>query len=158
MLAKITCRKALNGGVTLTEVMIAVFIFAVCLVGLAKLSGSLFTINNYAQQRTEALNFAQQKIAQLKNFATIDTTAGYNAYQDIVTGSDTVSGVNATYTRNWTVTENTSVGYKTVTVTVSWTTQDNSSKSVSVNSIIGRNDPGTSGTLIKASSSGGITS
>lgn len=150
-------KQQLNRGFSLTEVMIAVFIFAFSLVALAKFAGSLFAMNSYAQQRTQALNYAQQKLADLQSFAKINTTTGYRAYQDIVNGNDTVIGTNATYTRTWTITTNTSIGYKTVAITVTWTAQDGSNKSLALNSIIGRTDPAYSAQAIMQLPSGTIT-
>lgn len=155
---KMLCAKQqLNAGFSLTEVMIAVLIFAFSLVTLAKFAGNLFSMNSYAQQRTQALNYAQQKLADLQSFAKINTTTGYRAYQDIANGNDTVAGTNATYTRSWTVTTNTTVGYKTVVITVTWTAQDGSNKTLSLNSIIGENDPSDSAQAIMALPSGTIT-
>ena len=149
--------KKANAGFSLTEVMIAVLIFAFSLVALAKFAGNLFAMNSYAQQRTEALSIAQQKLADFQSFAKINTTTGYTAYQDIVGGNDTVTGTNATYTRTWVVTTNTTIGYKTVTLTITWTTQDGSNKSLTLTSIIGKTDPASSGQVIAQLPSGSIT-
>jgi len=140
-----------QSGFSLTEVMIAVLIFLFSLIALAKFLGNLFAMDSYANQRTEALEMARQKLADLQSFAVINTTSGYTAYNDIATGSDTVTGVTTTYTRNWTVTPNTTIGYDTVLMKVTWTAQDGSSKILQLTSIIGKIDP----SIVAQSSSGG---
>jgi Tfp pilus assembly protein PilV len=153
----LTHKKIANAGFSLTEVMIAVLIFMFSLIALAKFLGNLFAMDSYTNQRTEALEIARRKLVDLQSYAVINTTSGYTAYNDIATGNDTVTGTAATFTRNWIVTPNTVIGYKTVLMQVSWTTQDGSNKTLQLTSIIGKIDPGIAAQAASTGTSGTIT-
>lgn len=128
-------------GTTLIEAVVALLILSVGFVGVAMLQGQLAASNTLAKQRSEAATIAQDLIEEYRSFGELTTTAGYTAYSDIASGNDTVSGVNASYTRTWAVVENVNPNYKTVTVTVSWTGATRDAQSLSLSTIIAGSDP-----------------
>jgi hypothetical protein len=92
---------------------------------------------------------AQAKLEALRNFQVLNTTTGNFAYQDIISGSETITNNSAIYTRSWNVVTNSIPAYKTVTATVSWTDHNNSAQTVILSSVIGASDPAKSGQLTK---------
>lgn len=130
-----------HAGFTLIEVSVAMFVLAVGILGVGKMQAEISKNNSIAKQRTEAAVLAQDKIERLRNFSVLITTTGKRAFSDITTGSDSISGTNANYTRSWAITENTTPAYKKVSVSVTWTSAENSNESINLSSIIGKTDP-----------------
>jgi type IV pilus assembly protein PilV len=99
-------------GFTLLELMIALVILAIGLLGLASLQVMAIKGNSYGQEMTVASTLAENQLEQLRQ------TTG-----TLVNGTDTVTDQNGiTYTRTWTVTLNTpQQGATTVLITISWT-------------------------------------
>ncbi|MCJ7663966.1 MAG: type IV pilus modification protein PilV [Desulfobacterales bacterium] len=99
-------------GFTLLEVMIALVILAVGLLGLASLQIMAIKGNSYGQQMTVASTLAQNQLEQLRR------TAGA-----LTAGGDTVTDQNGiTYARNWAVQVNQpQQGMTIVVITISWT-------------------------------------
>ncbi|OGP52541.1 MAG: type IV pilus modification protein PilV [Deltaproteobacteria bacterium RBG_13_52_11] len=99
-------------GFTLLEVMIALVILAIGLLGLASLQVMAIKGNSFGQQMTVASTMAQNQLEQLRR--TPGTLANGN---DIVTDQNGI-----TYTRAWTVNVNQpQQGMNTVVITISWT-------------------------------------
>ena len=97
-------------GFTLIEVMIAVFLLAVALIGLAAVTTTVIRGNSFSQTLTTATTLAKDKMEDLRS-------TGYGSLQD---GNDTKSMDNLNYTRRWTVGAEIN-NRKTVNVTVTWT-------------------------------------
>jgi type IV pilus assembly protein PilV len=99
-------------GFTLLEVMIALVIFAIGLLGLAGLQVMAIKGNSFGQQMTVASTLAQNQLEALRE------SAG-----SLSDGNDTVTDQNGiTYTRNWVVAANQpQANMDTVDITVSWT-------------------------------------
>lgn len=98
-------------GFTLVEMIVAILLIGVGLMGLAAISSTVTRANVQSSALTAGSALAQERIERLRT----------EAYSAIVNGNDTrvVDGV--TYTRTWEVTNDTpNVGLKTVAVTVSW--------------------------------------
>ncbi len=94
-------------GFTLLEVLIALVVLTVGLLGMAALTGSLVSAGALARDRVAATTLAQAKIEEFKN-TTISSS---------VTGSDT----HGTFARAWAVTNGSpTANTATVQVTVSW--------------------------------------
>ena len=101
------CKFVNNDGFTLIEIMIAILILVIALLGIAGVTVSVINGNAFSKEITSATTLGQDKMEELKN----------TDYGSIASGSDTDS----IYTRTWTVTANSPVANtKTVEVEVSW--------------------------------------
>lgn len=132
-------------GVGLLELMVTLLVFSIGLISLFKFMRQYSYYYDVNQQRAEALVIAKNKIEGLRGFEVIATTTGKVAYNDIVTGSATMAGNNASYTSTWTVTINTNPDYKTINEVVSWLDRRGGSQSLTLSTIIAKIDPATSG-------------
>lgn len=102
-------------GFTLIEVLIAIAILAVGLLGMATLAGSIISYNQLAQHITTATALAQDKIEELRG----------SPYDAVAEGTesniDASGGAGGMYNRNTEVDEDVAFqNTKTVEVTVSW--------------------------------------
>lgn len=138
-----------QAGVTIIEVLIALFILAAGLVALLKFQSNLLQNRGLVSQRSEAVSLAENKLEDLRHYVTINTTAGVKAYDDIAGGSSSFSGTSTSYTLTWTVAESTDPPYKAITITVTWTDAAGGSQSVTLDTIVGKVDPAMSGTIMQ---------
>lgn len=116
---KINSKKR-EQGFTMVEIMVAIAIILVGLLGIAQMQIMTMTTNSLANERTTAINLAQDQIELLR--ATPFANIGLPPFGD-------TSGI---YTRSWTVQNNTpAANMATVTVTVGW-----KNKQVQLQSII----------------------
>lgn len=102
-------------GFTLLELVIAMGLFAVGLLGLTLLTSGLMTHNMTARHHTSAMQLARNKIEMIRQ----------NSYSGIVDGIETeidASGDSGSgiFSREVAVEENDDPAFKQVTVTVSW--------------------------------------
>ena len=117
-------------GFTLIEVLVAIMITAVALIGLAGLLASTVKNNDFSIRTTMATNLAQQKIEDLQRLAASD----FDSVVDSVAGSDPINALNPdqvedygsisgyeTFRREVYITDGTSpVNSKDVAVRVVW--------------------------------------
>lgn len=137
-------------GTSLVEVLIGLIVLAGGLLAVAKFHASLMEASGTAKARSEAVNLGQRKVEDLRNIM-------LNAdYAGIITGSDTVTGTNAAFTRGWTITDRTNPTRKEVALTVSWADARGGSQSVVLNSIIAWIDPARGGNLADPATLAGI--
>lgn len=137
-------------GFTLLEVLVALVILAIGLLGLNMYQGHLVKSNALAKQRSEATMLAEQKIDQFRSYTLM---SGYTA---IAAGSDSITGTNAQYDRSWTVATcanpvSASTRCKAVVVNVGWTAiggASNAPESISLNTDIVANNPARTGDLV----------
>ncbi|MBW2636881.1 MAG: prepilin-type N-terminal cleavage/methylation domain-containing protein [Deltaproteobacteria bacterium] len=101
-----------NRGFTLIEIIIAIFILVVALMGLAGVASTVISGNSFSKQITTATTLAQEKIEELSN----------TNYQSLADGTDTQNSI---YTRTWTITL-TAPHVKTIVVEVQWNHYGNS--------------------------------
>lgn len=93
-------------GFTLIEVMIAVLVLVVGLLGVAGVATTVINANTLGKEITTATTLAQDKLEELKG----------TAYSNIASGSDTQGSM---YTRTWTSTSDSpATGMKTIEVIV----------------------------------------
>ena len=105
-------------GFSLIEVVIALFILAICLLALAGLMVTTTRNSSFGGHMTEASTFAQDKLEQLR----VSPWAGITTGTDTVTTATTgAPGSGITYTRNWTVTPNGDGNQRWVSITLNWT-------------------------------------
>jgi Tfp pilus assembly protein PilV len=96
----------------MVEVLIALLILAISLLALAGLMMTTTRNSSFGGHMTEASTFAQDKLEQLR----VSPWAG------IATGNETALGsTGITYTRNWTVTQNTDGTQRWVDIRITWT-------------------------------------
>ena len=122
--------RSAASGFTVIEVLVAMSIFAVAVLGLAIGATTVMQANQTGLYTTIATNLAQDKLEELKakTAASIDTTGSPQ-------NNIAVSGVPATFNRSWAVTSGSpAAGVKRIDVTVTWT--DHTSHTVTVSSAV----------------------
>jgi type IV pilus modification protein PilV len=113
-------------GFTLMEVLVAMLLLTIGLLGVANLTIGVIKGNSYSKNVTTATVVAQQQIEQAQRL-------GYTNSNSLA-GSATVSMGGTSFTRNTTVTDGSpATNMKSVSVAVSWNPGNNS---VSLNTII----------------------
>ena len=120
-------QKNAANGFTLIEVLVAMSIFAIAVLGLAIGATTVMQANQTGLYTTIATNLAQDKLEELKakTAALIDTTGSPE-------NNITVSGAPAKFNRSWAVTSGSPVaGVKQIDVTVTWTDHTNHTVTVS---------------------------
>ncbi|MDF1587697.1 MAG: prepilin-type N-terminal cleavage/methylation domain-containing protein [Gammaproteobacteria bacterium] len=159
-------------GFTLIEVMVAVVILAIGLLGLAKFQTELTKSASATKDRAAALALAEQKIEDLRSFARVSAPkdgSGNDILWDSTTNqtnsvvmafdyiadnqggrldplaqSEYVTGSGEQLTLTWTLQAAPIVGAKEVLVTVAWTDQKGQPQRVQLTEIISATDPGIS--------------
>lgn len=126
MIGKRHYNKATNailpstGGFTLLEVMIALVVLSVGLLGLAALQLVAVKGNSFSSEMTYATMLAQQHAEILKGLPYTDSNLAAADEQNPHTAIGSSKGVQ--YSVRWTVTDNTpDTDMKTVNLTVQWT-------------------------------------
>ena len=106
-------------GFTLIEVLIAVFLLVVALIGAASVTTSVIKSNFLSRTLTTATTLAKDKMEELK--ATAYTALPAGTVTDYSRGDGTVqaSSTGSYYTRSWSAP---GTNTKTITVTVTWPT------------------------------------
>jgi len=117
-------------GFTLLEVLVAMAIFSVAVLGLATGATSIMRANKTSYLNTVATNLAQDKLEQLKATTVANITSCSSSCD-----SPAVTNKNVTFTRTWTVTTNSpATGVNRIDVTVEW--QDYTSHTLIVSSAV----------------------
>jgi type IV pilus modification protein PilV len=89
-------RRLSQAGFSLIEALIAMLVLAFGMLAIASFQTNLSRNSDIAKQRAEATRLAQERIEELRSFASF---AGYAA---LAAGSDTLTGIsNVTFTRAW---------------------------------------------------------
>jgi Tfp pilus assembly protein PilV len=99
------------------EVLVALVILAIALIGLAGLMVQSTNSNSWGSHLTEASTFAQDKLEELRMTRWPHLVSGG---PDIKTGSTGIE-----YTRTWTVATNAAGNLRTVRINISWTDKTN---------------------------------
>lgn len=112
MRPRLTLRRAGDRGFTLIEVMVALVVFLIGVLGVSGMLVTTIQANRGATNRTRADQLLYQKVEELQS----------TPYSDIATGSDTATVAGVVFTRNWTVDTNDPIAnVATITLTASWT-------------------------------------
>jgi type IV pilus modification protein PilV len=147
-----------QAGFTLVEALVALLVMSF---GMLALAGMQMTMNrsaDLARQRSEAVRLAQLKMEQLRAYDGIDSGSYTYGANVVSSGSaETIcptctsplnSTTNATFARSWAVTRSDGVTATTsddlqkwIRVAVSWTDRTNQTQTVTLSSVIARNDP-----------------
>lgn len=112
-----------RAGFTLVEIMIAVFVLTVALIGLISVTVMVINGNDFSRRMTTATTLAKDKIEQVKRMPYNDAnlTAGVKP-PDYWNADSSAGSSGAYFTRVMTVTDNTpAANMKTVEVQVRWT-------------------------------------
>lgn len=136
-----------NHGLTLIELIVTLLLLTIGVAALVKFQSYYAYTYDISKQRSEALVVASKQLEVLKTFEVLTTTSGKVAYQDIVSGTSSTSGNNATYTNTWTVTTNTNPDYKVVNIIVSWSDRRGANQQVNLTGIVSGVSPATSGLI-----------
>ena len=127
-------------GIGLIEVLVAVVVVAFGLLAVASMQGNFLSSSGDSKARAEALVIAERKMEDLRNLTVLGD------YTAIATTTDTHTGVNATFTRVWTVTDQSTPTRKEIDVTVTWGAAS-ADETVALNSEIAFSDPAISASL-----------
>ena len=147
-------RRRLAAGFTLLEALIALLIGGFGLLAVARLQIGMQGESDLAKQLSEATFLGQRRIEMLRAYQQVDAAdaaglaAGRWGYGNVLTGSETIQGGNASYAVSWTVTPFASATpasndprFKTVAVSVGWTDRNGTAQTASLNTIISGSDP-----------------
>src|SRR5262245_39891577 len=117
-------------GFTLLEVLVAIFILTIGLLGTAGLTTGIIRGNHFSKNITSATAAAQAQIESVKSGGYL-----YALAANFPTDSITMGGM--TFTRTTTITANSpAANMKTVSVTATWTETNNTSRSVTLQTIL----------------------
>lgn len=106
-------------GFTLVEILIAVFILAVALIGLVSVTVMIINANDFSRRMTTATTLAKDRVEQVKKLSYNNVTAGTTT--DYFNADSSAGSTGAYFTRVMTVTADTpAANMKTVVVVVSW--------------------------------------
>jgi Tfp pilus assembly protein PilV len=125
-----------QGGFTLVEVMIAILLTALTVIGVVALFRVETRASAYSRRETEASVLAQDTLEKQRTFAapTASSTTTETALdalgRDTTTTGTTVGHV---FTRTVTLAPTTDTSVYKITVTISWTDESGVSRSVTVN-------------------------
>lgn len=136
-----------NSGFTLIEALIAMVVLSFGLLAIAQFQSKLVTGSAYNKARSEAIALAQEKLDQLRNYSTepdqvgilknTNTLTATDVFPDNVvngtypTTAETLTGVNATFSRQWVVSGTGDV--RDVAVIVRWNDPHKGDQSVTLN-------------------------
>jgi len=113
-----------NHGFTLIEIMIAIFLLAVALLGLAAVTTSVIKGNSFSQTLTTATTLAKDKMEELKATSYTALPTGGTTVTDYASADGTVqtSSTGSYYKREWNgnVTGTAPNTINAITVTVTW--------------------------------------
>jgi type II secretory pathway pseudopilin PulG len=148
-----------DSGFALLEALLAFVILAVGALAVTSLQGYLTSQSAVSKARTEALGMAEDKLEELRNYVWFEDDSQVPPLQVAAdednytpadgthpdSGPELVQGVNAEFSRSWTIT--TMGDMKTLIVNVSWMDQRGEDQEVSLQSEVTWNPPGGAGYL-----------
>lgn len=103
-------------GFVLVEAMVALVVVSIGILGIVKLNSVLIQGSGFTKARAEALNIAQDRIEQARDF-NLQSGCSDTALAD---ATDTVTGVNASYTVAVSYPDPSGTNWKTVQACVTW--------------------------------------
>ena len=115
-------RASSQAGFTMIEVMIAVLLSAIAVIGIVGLYTVESRASTMSRRKTEAAELAQDKVEELRTMVA-PTAAGSGSETNLDEhGETTGSGPSHIFTRSWTITPqgNPAGEWYLITVTVSW--------------------------------------
>jgi Tfp pilus assembly protein PilV len=133
-----------NVGTSLVEALVALAVMAFGMLAVLGIQSTLRQNADVAKQRSEAVRIAQEAMESARAFTIIDTTAGQTAYADLGAFANVVVPgytTNTQYMLSREVIERTGPDRKELRVRVDWIDRNGDSQGVSLDSVIGANDP-----------------
>lgn len=122
--------RATQQGFTLIEVLVAVFILTIGLLGTAGLTTGIIRGNHYSKNITSATAAAQSQLESVKS-------SGYANAVAANFPTETVSMGGMTFNRATTITSDSpAANMKTIAVVVTWTESNNTTRSVTLQTIL----------------------
>jgi type IV pilus modification protein PilV len=153
-------RRSAQAGFTLIEALVALLVMSFGMLALAGMQIAMTRGSDVAKQRSEAVRLAQLKMEELRSYDGLSTgtytygtnvvsnTAGENICPPPTCSAPLDSATNTTFTRSWFVTDSdgataasATAAQKWIRVLVTWTDRAGQAQSVTLNSVIARNDP-----------------
>jgi type IV pilus assembly protein PilV len=129
-----TILKSRQNGFAIIEALIAFLLLGIGVAALVSLQGNLMSGSSTSKARAEAMELAKDRTEMLRNI--IDREQYLSALGSVPQG-DTVDGINATYTVNYTITNPlTTDKTQHLTVKVSWTGSESDSEEVSLETML----------------------
>lgn len=123
-------------GFTLIEILIAILLLVVALVGMASVTTMVIKGNAFSKMTTTATTLARDKMESIKDTSYAALAAGTSTDYATVAGTVQASSSGAYFSRTSTVTADTpAANMKTVVVTVSWP-QPSPTFNVTLNTIV----------------------
>jgi Tfp pilus assembly protein PilV len=146
--------KILVRGVSLLEALVAMGVMAFGILGVMGMQLTLRSNADMAKQRSQATRIAQEQLETWRSYAVLANTAGFIAYDDIISlPATTVTPLpdrSTTYQVTGQVTDRAS--YKTLVVDVTWTDRNNEAQKVSLTSLMSKVHPALAASLVVKSS------
>jgi len=108
-------------GSTLIEVMVALVILSIGLIGVSKMSYAVINGNVNGSHVSKALNLIQAQVEFFQGQTTLSNTTGFSPSVPIPVNGEGVSGqLDSLYKRDWTITSDVATDIKTVAIRVRW--------------------------------------
>jgi len=132
-------------GITLIEALVAFAVMAIGLLALVRVQAGLRLEADITRQRAEAVRIAQEDLERLRAYATL---ADFDAttVATVLTDAQTLD-VNTSYTLTRSVQALAATGARLVSVTVGWTDRRGAAQSLTLRTLLARNDPALAGQL-----------
>ncbi len=139
-----------QSGFSIIEALIAGLVLSFGSLALVGTQVALSRNADVAKQRTEATRHAQDKMEELRSFGSMVAVTGIPSFETMVASvtPDTLTDINTTYTRRWTVAGAATSMDRRVTVEVAWTDRNGAAQLVSLSSVVARADHSRVGLLM----------
>jgi hypothetical protein len=145
--------RILVRGVSLLEALVAMGVMAFGILGVMGMQLTLRSNADMAKQRSQATRIAQEQLETWRSYAVLANTAGFIAYDDIISpAARTVTPLDRSTSYQVTGQVTNRGSYKTLVVDVTWTDRNNEAQKVSLTSLMSQVHPALAASLVVRSS------